>query len=73
MMSYRGEDLADGCFDLEFFGPAVHVSTDHVGHRLDMKKSKENQLGSTLTNIHPVHLKLCSLSRKAYQNFLKCH
>lgn len=65
MMSYRGEDLADGCLDLEFFGPTVHVSTDHVGHRLDVRKSKENQLGSTLTNIHPVHLKLSSLSRKA--------
>lgn len=33
--SYGGEDLADGSFNLEFSGPAVHVGTDHVGHRLE--------------------------------------
>lgn len=46
-LSYRGEDLANGCFDLEFFGPTVHVSTDHVGHRLDMEQSRRHQLESS--------------------------
>lgn len=31
---YRGEDLADGRFDLELCGAAVHVPADHVGHGL---------------------------------------
>lgn len=45
-LSYRGEDLANGCFDLELFGSTVHVSTDHVGHRLGLEQSKGDQLGS---------------------------
>lgn len=32
--SYRGKDLADGCFNLEFLSSAVHVPTDHVRHGL---------------------------------------
>jgi len=32
--SYRGKDLADGRFDLEFLRSTVHVAADHVGHRL---------------------------------------
>lgn len=42
--SYRGKDLADGGFDLEFRGPGVHVSTHHVRHRLE---KPENQCTST--------------------------
>lgn len=38
--SYGGEDLADGSFYLEFSRPAVHVGTDHVGHRLEEIRDK---------------------------------
>lgn len=43
LMSYRGKDLADGSFNLEFSGPTVHVSTDHVGHRLGKKNHTDKE------------------------------
>lgn len=41
--SYRGEDLADGSFDLEVCGAAVHVPADHVGHRLQTDRRRNSR------------------------------
>ncbi len=33
--TYRSKDFTNGCFNLELFGSAVHVPTNHVSHGLN--------------------------------------
>lgn len=71
-MSHRGEDLADGCFDLELLGPAVHVPADHVSHRLDTKQSKANQLNKKCRKVNQTFSEMPSKVGTVWTNGTTC-